>query len=227
MCGDHQYELLAAAAVEAVRRRTSASHWGVSSTGLTDRSQGPGSQDGGVDRCEQCDFMYDELGISELPDTIRSLGTAYRSRLESGVDDAEQGRLLRRRPAPQVWSALEYSCHFRDVLLAQRERLYLALVEDTPRFWSIHRDERVILARYSDDSLEEVAPEVDLAANLIARAFARLDDAQWQRRCIYGYPAPARRTVAWLARHTVHEGRHHLRDIDNVIRATRSTVESD
>jgi S-DNA-T family DNA segregation ATPase FtsK/SpoIIIE len=106
---------------------------------------------------------------------------------------------------PQVWSALEYSCHFRDVLLSQRERLYLALVEDTPRFWSIYRDERVVLARYSDDSLEEVSREVDLAASLAARAFARLDDAQWQRRCVHGYPAPAQRTVAWLGRHTVHE----------------------
>ncbi len=140
------------------------------------------------------------------------------------MHDAEEGRLLRRRPAPQIWSALEYSCHFRDVLLAQRERLYLALVEDTPRFWSIHRDERVVLARYSDDGFEEVGREVDLAASLIARAFARLDDTQWQRRCIYGYPTPAPRTVAWLGRHTVHEGRHHLRDVDDVIGAARSAL---
>ncbi len=132
--------------------------------------------------------------------------------------------MLQTRPAPQVWSALEYSCHFRDVLLAQRERLYLALVEDTPRFWSLYRDERVVLARYSDDRLEEVGREVDLAASLIARAFTRLDDAQWQRRCIYPYPAPTPRTVAWLGRHTVHEGRHHLRDVDDVIDAARSAL---
>lgn len=175
-----------------------------------------------MDRCEQCGFIYDEFVIDALPDALRSLGTAYRSRLETGVQNAEQARLLRTRPAPQVWSALEYSCHFRDVLLAQRERLYLALVEDTPRFWSIYRDERVALARYSDDNLEEVGREVDLAASLIAKAFARLDDAQWQRRCIYPYPAPAQHTVAWLGRHTVHEGLHHLRDIDDVIGAARS-----
>jgi DNA segregation ATPase FtsK/SpoIIIE, S-DNA-T family len=175
-----------------------------------------------MDHCERCSFHYDPLEINEVSEELRSLGTAYRSRLEAGVHDAEHARLLRRRPMPQVWSALEYSCHFRDVLLAQRERLHLALVEDTPRFWSIYRDERVVLARYSDDSLEEVSREVDLAASLAARAFARLDDAQWQRRCVHGYPAPAQRTVAWLGRHTVHEGRHHLLDVDDAIRAARS-----
>ncbi|HEY6423205.1 MAG TPA: DinB family protein, partial [Pseudonocardiaceae bacterium] len=169
-----------------------------------------------------CGFSSDELGVDEIPDVIRLLGTAFRSRLDTGVHDAAEERLLRRRPAPEVWSALEYSCHFRDVLLAQRERLYLALVEDTPRFRPIYRDERVVLARYSEDGLAEVGREVDLAASLIARAFARLADAQWQRRCIYNFPAPAQRTVAWLGRHTVHEGRHHLRDVDEVISAARS-----
>ncbi|MGH3763747.1 MAG: DinB family protein [Pseudonocardiaceae bacterium] len=177
-----------------------------------------------MDHCEQCDFSYDEVRISDLPDAIRSLGTAYQSRLAAGAHDAKEERLLRRRPAPQVWSALEYSCHFRDVLLAQRERLYLALVEDTPRIWSIYRDQRVILARYGDDRLEEVGCEVDLAASLIARAFARLDHTQWQRCCIYPYPAPTQRTVAWLGRHTVHEGQHHLRDVDDVISAARSSA---
>jgi hypothetical protein len=152
-----------------------------------------------MDHCERCSFHYDQLEINEVSEELRSLGTAYRSRLEAGVHDAEHARLLRRRPMPQVWSALE-----------------------TPRFWSIYRDERVVLARYSDDSLEEVSREVDLAASLAARAFARLDDAQWQRRCVHGYPAPAQRTVAWLGRHTVHEGRHHLLDVDDAIRAARS-----
>lgn len=62
-----------------------------------------------MDHCENCSFYYDQLEINEIPGELRSLGSAYRSRLEAGVHDAEYARLLRRRPMPQVWSALEYS----------------------------------------------------------------------------------------------------------------------
>jgi hypothetical protein len=174
-----------------------------------------------MDSCVPCGFRYDDLTINKVPDTLRFLGTAYRLRLASGFRDARGESLLRRRPAPDVWSVLEYCCHVRDVLLAQRERLYLALVEDTPRFSSIYRDQRVLLAHYQDERLEDVAREVDMAAGLLARSFSTLDDAQWQRRCVYSYPAPTQRTVAWLARHTVHEGRHHLLDVDAAIHAAR------
>ena len=101
------------------------------------------------------------------------------------------------------------------------------LVEETPRFSSIYRDQRVVLARYSDDSLAEVTREIELATSLLAKAFARLDSAYWDRRCIYGYPSPAQRTVTWLAQYTVHEGRHHLQDVDDVITAVRSATESE
>ncbi len=179
-----------------------------------------------MDSCTQCDFSYDTLGVEEAPAALRFLGSAYRTRLAPGLQNVEHERVLRRRPEPQVWSALEYACHFRDVVLAQRERLYLALVEDTPRLASIYRDQRVIFACYSDDRIEDVAREVDMATGLLARAFARLDGGQWQRQCIYDYPAPMQRSIAWLARHTVHEGRHHLQDIDTGISAARSALSS-
>jgi S-DNA-T family DNA segregation ATPase FtsK/SpoIIIE len=172
-----------------------------------------------MDHCTQCGFTYDELRVDEIRDALRLLATGFRSRLETGIRDGKQESLLRRRPEPEIWSALEYSCHVRDVLLLQRERLYLALVEDNPRFSSMHRDQRVVLSRYNDDSIEDVSREVDLAARLLARAFARLDAAQWHRRCIYPYPTPTQRTLAWLARHSVHEGRHHLQDLDTVLHA--------
>jgi hypothetical protein len=39
----------------------------------------------------------------------------------------------------------------------------------------------------------------------------------WQRRLVYNYPEPAERDLAWLARHTVHEGEHHLFDVDRLL----------
>ena len=46
-------------------------------------------------------------------------------------------------------------CHVRDVFLVQRDRLYTALVEDTPTFTPMYRDQRVTLARYNAQDPEE------------------------------------------------------------------------
>jgi hypothetical protein len=35
----------------------------------------------------------------------------------------------------------------------------------------------------------------------------------WERTVAYNYPAPAARSLRWVAVHTVHEMRHHLLDV--------------
>jgi S-DNA-T family DNA segregation ATPase FtsK/SpoIIIE len=132
--------------------------------------------------------------------------------------------MLRRRPAADVWSALEYACHVRDVFLVQRDRLYIALVEDKPSFAPMYRDQRATLARYNSQDPEEVAAQLTTAARLIAQAFEGLDAAQLQRFCIYGFPAPAERPVLWIGQHTVHEGEHHFRDIQEGLAHIRVTT---
>ena len=82
----------------------------------------------------------------------------------------------------------------------------------------MHRDERVDLCGYADQALNEVLAQVEMAAELCALVFDRLDDAAWQRRLIYNWPAAADRDLAWLGRHTVHEVEHHLQDVAAVLR---------
>jgi len=108
---------------------------------------------------------------------------------------------------------LEYACHVRDVLLVQRERVLLALVGDRPSFPRMYRDERALLARYQQEPIDDVLRELGMAANLAARLFEGLSPEQLDRPCIYNFPAPAERDVAWLGRHTLHETKHHLGDI--------------
>ncbi len=116
-----------------------------------------------------------------------------------------------------MWSPVEYGCHVRDVLIAQRERLYLALVENTPSFAPIYRDDRALLARYGEENPEHVAAEIAFAAGMTAWAFDGLDPSAWNRTCLYNFPEPSERSLLWLAQHTLHEGRHHLRDIERII----------
>jgi DinB superfamily len=172
-----------------------------------------------VDHCDECGFVYAEHGTESVADEIEGLGGQYGPWLSVPPDDAGRHELLRRRPGPDVWSALEYACHVRDVLIAQRERLFLAQVEDRPTFSSIYRDQRVILGDYVNEDPLDVAEGIRLAAHLMARALGYLDAAGWSRTCIYGYPAPTERTLLWLAQHTLHEGLHHLADIEQVVRS--------
>jgi hypothetical protein len=165
-----------------------------------------------VDRCDECSFVYDESVLAELDVLLRRVSDDFADLLDGDVAP------LRRRPAPEVWSTLEYSCHVRDVLLAQRERLYLTLVEDEPSFASIYRDHRVVLARYNDHDPGDVARELSFATHLFAGAFTALDGSQRSRTCIYNYPEPMVRTVDWLALHTLHECRHHLADARRSLR---------
>jgi hypothetical protein len=158
--------------------------------------------------CTDCGFDWGSVTIGQLADRLGDLAGRYRAALTS-TPEAD----LRRRPAPDVWSALEYACHTRDVLLAQRERIYLALVEERPSFARMNREERVVLARYAEESPADVAVELDLAFGLVTTALTGRSDDDWRRLLIYNYPGPQEHDLAWLARHTVHECEHHYVDI--------------
>jgi hypothetical protein len=176
-----------------------------------------------VDRCEECQFDYDALGPSAVPGTLRSLGGRFAMRVSNERSDATLGLTIRTRPSPRTWSALEYACHVRDVFLVLRERLYLTLVEERPSFARMHHEERASLARYAAEESADVARELKVAAEMLAWAFEGLDEAQWQRHCLYN---ATERTVLWLGRHGVHEGEHHLRDIDAALRSAAATSRS-
>lgn len=173
-----------------------------------------------MDQCDECGFTYEDRGARQLADDLRGLGPRFAERLKDATG-SEGDALVRRRPKPQVWSVLEYACHIRDVLLAQRERLFLALVEDCPSFAPIYRKQRVTLARYQTQECSAVADQIEVAATLVSDAFGGVDHAGWQRDCIYNFPVPARRSVAWLRAHPLHEGEHHLADVDRVLAAMR------
>ena len=163
-----------------------------------------------MDHCDECGFTYADHETGDIAGELRALAEQYESVLTGATADAAR---IGSRPGPGVWSPVEYGCHVRDVLLAQRERLLLALVEDEPTCTPIYRDHRAALARYGDESPEAVAREVRCAADLLAWVLDGIGDDAWERTCIYNFPAPSVRTVRWLAQHTLHEGEHHLRDI--------------
>jgi hypothetical protein len=162
--------------------------------------------------CLECRFVYESVGLDEIPVVLRDLGSRFSNRV-GDVDDA----ILGRRLDPPAWSPLEYLCHVRDLFLIQRDRAVLALIEDGPSFPRMYRDERADLAHYGWESPGHVVQQLQVAADLVALVFSGRSSGEWRRRLIYNYPEPVQRDLAWLGRHTIHEGEHHLFDVDRIL----------
>lgn len=159
-----------------------------------------------MDHCEECGFAYAGVTAQDLPPRLVAAGPRYAAAIAATQDP-------RRRPAPSVWSPLEYTCHVRDVLRVQAGRLALALRTDDPQFVPMGREERVTSDAYNGQDPRTVLAELDVAANDLARAFDTLTPSQWRRTGVYNWPTVESRTILWLGRHTIHEVEHHLMDL--------------
>lgn len=119
---------------------------------------------------------------------------------------------VRRRPAPAVWSALEYGCHVRDVYALFDERLRLMLADDDPLFANWDQDETAVAKAYGDDDPDAVAAALAEEADRIAARFDGVEPAQWGRtgRRSDG----ARFTVETFAQYLLHDVIHHVDDVE-------------
>jgi S-DNA-T family DNA segregation ATPase FtsK/SpoIIIE len=171
--------------------------------------------------CAECGFSHHALAVDDAPGVLRDLGRRYRVPLTRGLKGEDLDALLRAHPLDGTWSALEYACHFRDVLSIQRERLERARSEDGYAPEPMRRDERVVELRYNDQDPVEVADTLAANAEAVAAYVETFDTDDWERTMTYSFPEVAERPLTWVVRHTVHEGEHHLLDIGRVLRAAR------
>jgi S-DNA-T family DNA segregation ATPase FtsK/SpoIIIE len=153
--------------------------------------------------CDECGFDYDGVSAHSVPDRLRRGGRELVAALHGDV---------RAHPLPG-WSQLEYACHVRDVMAVQLDRIELALREDCPTFEPMGRDERAVRDAYDEQDPDDVRRQVVATANALADYLEALTPEQRARTGIYGYPAPAERTIVWIGINTVHELVHHALDI--------------
>lgn len=172
-------------------------------------------------RCDECGFDYERVSDADVPAALRRFGQRYRAPLTRGLPGEALGDLLRAHPQEGVWSALEYACHVRDVFDVQRQRIERMLTEDLPTHEPMDREDRVTRDAYNDQDPVAVADQLAANAETLATTLEALDADQWKRPGIYTYPEPTERDVSWVARHTAHEGQHHLLDIGRSLRSAR------
>lgn len=154
-----------------------------------------------------CGFIWDDWSIPAVITGLANVAQQLVAELQQAPVTANQ------RPTAEVWSIVEYGCHIRDVLYMLRDRITLALAEDTPTPKLAYFDVRVASGFYAQDTPEILAQELPLAAGLFSRTLAALSPAQLARSIVHTWPQVTERQVSWIAAQALHECEHHLADI--------------
>ena len=174
-----------------------------------------------MERCAECGYDYDALSRGGLAPGLADVG----SRLAACVN-RHTPAALRAHTRAGVWSPLEYACHVRDLVRVQTQRIAQARLEEQPTFTPMRREERVTEDRYNEQDPTRVADEIMEAALVLAGMLLTLEPGAWDRTAVYNWPTRQVRTVEWIVRHTIHEGEHHLLDIERLLAAEPGSAAS-
>ena len=149
---------------------------------------------------------------------VRSFPRRYRALLVTLRSDDGPDAIYRRRPQASTWSALEYTAHVADRLDHLGPAILRVVRENTPAIEGFDNDERAVSKAYNDLDRIEVLGWLDLACDELASVIADVRPDDWART---GLVAGVERDALTLARDGVHEGAHHLRDVQRVLDAVR------
>ena len=157
--------------------------------------------------CDGCGFDASDYTHADLLGTLRALAPMWRT-MTDGIEP-----VLAARPAPGVWSAIEYAAHSRDVTGAMGYLLHLALTQDHP-----------VLAGPAPETPEpDVPPTLAAAVTGLDKNVARVNakagaivESDWARPITLGEETV---DIGWIVGHAVHDATHHLRDVGRGLHA--------
>lgn len=155
-------------------------------------------------RCEQCGFEAATVPQDQL-------GERYFVAAEEWVQILRENPAVEVRPEPGVWSPLEYGAHVRDVLALFGQRLELMLTDDDPTFASWDQDETALTQRYAEQDPEQVAEDLEAAAQRLVGLVAEIEPGAWERTGSRSNGSVF--TVLTLLQYGLHDVVHHLWDV--------------
>ena len=115
------------------------------------------------------------------------------------------------RPAPGVWSPLEYGCHTRDVCRVFLGRLSDMLDHDDPLYANWDQDATAVDGDYAAQEADVVGEQLWDEAQRLAGRFDGVDDGQWDRTGTRSDGAHF--TIVSLGQYLVHDLVHHVWDL--------------
>jgi hypothetical protein len=165
--------------------------------------------------CPECGLQYDSISQNDAVVAVRSFPRRYRQALTGPPDDPAWDRIVRRRPTADSFSAIEYTGHVAMALEGWRQRLQRVLIQDDYVFTPADVDALVRAEHFESQSVDAVLQRLEAAADAFADDIAHLSHNQLERTFLR---ATTPRTVRWIYQQVVHEGSHHLRDVERVLR---------
>lgn len=168
--------------------------------------------------CPTCGLDYDTISPPDAKVAVLSYPRRYRTALAGALDDDADEGLVRRRPDAATWSALEYTVHVADLfeLFATIVRRMYDETNPTIDFWD--PDERAAAERYGEQDPRAALDRLDAAATKLAAELGRVDADAWSRTATFPF---GERDLLTMARNAVHEGTHHLRDVERTLDLAR------
>jgi hypothetical protein len=153
--------------------------------------------------CPECGFEASELHREDIGTRLLRAAKDLCSTLEQpGAHD---------RPAPTVWSPLEYACHARDVCRVFDDRLVQMLVADGPALANWDQDAAAVAGGYAAQDAVSVSEELWDDAQPLAARYNGLEESQWDRTATRSDGAQF--TVVSIGQYLVHDLAHHVWDV--------------
>ena len=155
--------------------------------------------------CPECGLDYDTISPPDGAVAVRSFPRRFRERVEAAGD------VLRERSAPATWSALEYTAHVADVTAWMADSIERMRTETNPTISFPDPDELAARERYNQQDPAAVLARLKDACDRLAATIERFDPDDWERTATFDW---GERDALTMMRNAVHEGAHHLRDIE-------------
>ena len=161
--------------------------------------------------CPECGLDYDEISPRDAAGAVRSFPRRYRAMLTRVFEPGEDlEAIIRQRPAPEVWSALEYTAHAAQTIDLMAPALRQVANEENPHLFAFDPDEQAEEQDYNDWTLLQAIGEMESACADLFMAIEYTASNDWNRPGTYDH---GEREAIDIVRNAVHEGSHHLRDI--------------
>jgi len=174
--------------------------------------------------CPGCGLSWDTITAGDALVAVRSFPRRYRALLTAPEPEEGAESVVRRRPAPATWSAVEYTAHVADVLDDLAVAIRKVVVENHPTIQGWDADERAAEQRYGDWDSTEALFALDHASARLAEVLESVEPGDWTRTGTFDR---GERDALTLAREAVHQGAHHLRDVERGLRAVRGRPVAD
>jgi hypothetical protein len=170
--------------------------------------------------CPECGLDYGTLHPPFAINAIKSFPRRYAEALAPGSSTDDNDAVIRTRPEPDVWSALEYTAHVADLMHEFAGVVQRMYDEDKPTIPFTDPDEQAVSAKYNEQPEADVLARMKSGADELVAQAERVDADGWKRTATFPW---GERDLLTMVQNAVHEGVHHLRDIANVLAKVRSS----